>query len=422
VSCPGPRSQPEPGAGVPGSARSWSGLPSACERLGGGGGLEFRAREYPITGCWGPGYRGGLVCWRVRPIYYLTALVPAALALKLAHGAPTLVFFSSALAIVPAAALMSDATEELSARSGPGVAGLLNVTFGNAPELIIAFFALLDGLQEVVKASLVGSVIGNSLLVLGAAMLVGGRARTRQRFDRTAAQTYSGLLVVTVTALILPAVLVLSRGHSLPGVGEPRHSFGSQVEHLSLAVSVVMIAIYLSGLLFSLRTHRDLFSPAREEESPYGWSLRRAVLMLAAAGVLVGVMSELLVGSIEHAARDIGLSQFFVGAFVVAIVGNAAEHYVAVVVAAKDKMDLAVNISIGSSAQVGLFVAPVLVMLSFAFGPAPMALVFNGYELAALLLAALISTTLIADGESTWFEGVQLLGVYALLGLVFYYA
>jgi Ca2+:H+ antiporter len=358
----------------------------------------------------------------VRPVYYLTALVPAALALKLVHAAPTLVFFSSAVAIVPAAALMSDATEELSARSGPGVAGLLNVTFGNAPELIIAFFALLDGLQEVVKASLVGSVIGNSLLVLGAAMLVGGRARARQRFDRTAAQTYSGLLVVTVTALILPAVLVLARGHSLPGVGGPRHSFGSQAERLSLAVSVVMIAIYLAGLLFSLRTHRDLFRPAREEASPYGWSLRRAVLLLAAAGVLVGVMSEVLVGSIEHAARDIGLSQFFVGAFVVAIVGNAAEHYVAVVVAAKDKMDLAVNISIGSSAQIGLFVAPVLVILSFAFGPAPMALVFNGYELAALLLAALISTTLIADGESTWFEGVQLLGVYALLGLVFYYA
>ncbi|HTV20695.1 MAG TPA: hypothetical protein VMG12_18555 [Polyangiaceae bacterium] len=262
---------------------------------------------------------------------------------------------------------------------------------GTLRELIIAFFALLDGLQEVVKASLVGSVIGNSLLVLGAAMLVGGRARTRQRFDRSAAQTYSGLLVVTVTALILPAVLVLARGNSLPGVGKPRHSFGSQVEHLSLAVSVVMIAVYLAGLLFSLRTHRDLFRPDREEASPHGWSLRRAVLMLAAAGVLVG-------------------AQFFVGAFVVAIVGNAAEHYVAVAVAAKDKMDLAVNIPIGSSAQIGLFVAPVLVILSFAFGPAPMALVFNGYELAALLLAALISTTLIADGESTWFEGVQLLG------------
>jgi Ca2+:H+ antiporter len=355
-------------------------------------------------------------------VYYLSAFFPAAVALELSHAAPALVFFSSALAVVPAAALMSDATEELSARSGPGVAGLLNVTFGNAPELIIAFFALLKGLQEVVKASLVGSVIGNSLLVLGAAMLVGGRARTRQRFDRTAAQTYSGLLIVTVTAMILPAVLVLARGHSLPGVGEARHAFGRGAEHLSLAVSLAMIAIYLAGLLFSLRTHRDLFRPAQDESSPRGWSLRRAVLTLGAAGVLVGVMSELLVGSIEHAARDIGLSEFFVGAFVVAIVGNAAEHYVAVVVAAKDKMDLAVNISIGSSAQVGLFVAPVLVLLSFVFGPAPMALVFNGYELAALLLAALISTTLIADGESTWFEGVQLLGVYTLLGLVFYYA
>jgi Ca2+:H+ antiporter len=358
----------------------------------------------------------------VRRIYYLIALVPATLVLKLVGAPATLVFFASAVAIVPAAALMSDATEALSMRSGPGIAGLLNVTFGNAPELIIAFFALLDGLQEVVKASLVGSVIGNSLLVLGVAMLAGGRARTRQTFGRTVAQTYSGLLVVTVTALILPAVLVLARGGSLPSVGESRHSFGTQVEHLSLAVSVVMIAIYLAGLLFSLRTHRDLFGSVREDESEPGWSVRRAMLALAAAGVLVGVMSEVLVGSIEHAAHALGLSQFFVGTFIVAIVGNAAEHYVAVVAAAKDKMDLAVNIAIGSSAQIGLFVAPVLVILSFAFGPAPMALVFNGYELAALLLAALISATVIADGESTWFEGIQLLGVYALLGLVFYYA
>lgn len=184
-----------------------------------------------------------------------------------------------------------------------------------------------------------------------------------------------------------------------------------------------MIAIYLAGLLFSLRTHRGLFSPEHDEEPGRTmWSLRRSMLLLAAAGVLIGMMSELLVGSIEHASRDIGLSQFFVGAFVVAIVGNAAEHYVAVVAAAKDKMDLAVNIAIGSSAQIGLFVAPVLVLLSFLFVPAPMALVFNGYELAALIFAALLSTTLIADGESTWFEGVQLLGVYSLLGLVFYYA
>lgn len=359
----------------------------------------------------------------MRPVYYLSVFVPGALGLKLGHASAPLVFFCSALAVVPAAALMSETTEQLSARSGPGVAGLLNVTFGNAPELIIAFFALLDGLQEVVKAALVGSIIGNSLLVLGAAMLAGGWKRTRQTFDRTAAQSHSGLLLVTITALVLPAVLVLVGGGSLPAVSEPRHSFGSQLEHLSLAISAVMIAIYLAGLFFSLRTHKDLFNPGQtgEPDQP-AWSLRRSVLTLAGAGVLVGGMSDLLVGSIEQASHDIGLSQFFVGVFVVAIVGNAAEHYVAVVVAVKDKMDLAVNIAIGSSAQIGLFVAPILVILSFAFGPAPMALVFNGYEIVALLLAAVISTTLISDGESTWFEGVQLLGVYVLLGLVFYYA
>ncbi len=358
----------------------------------------------------------------MRPIYYLGLFIPAALVLKLADASPTVVFFASALAVVPGAAAMGSATEQLSGRSGPGIAGLLNVTFGNAPELIIAFFALLDGLQEVVKASLVGSVIGNALLVLGAAMFAGGRNRERQTFERTAAQNLSGLLLVTVTALLLPAVLVLSRGQALPQLGEHRHSFGSQVEHLSLAISVVMIAVYLAGLIFSLRTHRDLFAPSDAEKEEATWSVSKSVAVLAGAGIVVGVMSELLVGSIEHAAHTIGLSQFFVGAFVVAIVGNAAEHWVAISAAAKGKMDLAVNIAIGSAAQVGLFVAPVLVILSFAFGPAPMALVFNGYELAALLLAALISSTLIADGESTWFEGVELIGVYVLLGVLFYYA
>jgi Ca2+:H+ antiporter len=359
----------------------------------------------------------------VRPVYYLSVFVPAAVGLKLAGASAPLVFFSSALAVVPAAALMSETTEQLSARSGPGIAGFLNVTFGNAPELIIAVFALRDGLQEVVKASLVGSIIGNSLLVLGAAMLAGGRKRTRQTFDHTAAQTHSGLFLVTIAALVLPAVVVLVRGGNLPSIGEHRHAFGSDLEHLSLGISVVMIVVYLCGLFFSLRTHKDLFNPGQTAESDRpAWSLRRSVLMLGAAGVLVGAMSDLLVGSIEHASRDIGLSQFFVAVFVVAVVGNAAEHYVAIVVAVKDKMDLAVNIGIGSSAQIGLFVAPVLVILSFAFGPSPLALVFNGYEIAGLILAGLISTTLIADGESTWFEGVQLLAAYVLLGLVFYYA
>jgi Ca2+:H+ antiporter len=299
----------------------------------------------------------------------------------------------------------------------------VNVTFGNAPELIIAIFALADGLQEVVKASIVGSVVGNALLVLGAAMLTGGWRHARQTFDRTAAQAQSGMLLLTVVALMLPAVLQLSRNGSLPNVGETIHVFEPDLNHASLAVALVLIVTYLVGLLFSLRTHRDLFNPAHEGDSAEdAWSLRRSIGTLAIAGLAVALMSDLLVGSIEQASRDIGVSQFFVGAFVVAVVGNAAEHYVAILAATKDKMDLAVNIAVGSSAQIGLFVAPVLVLLSFQLGPSPMALVFNGYELAALLSAALIVPILVSDGESTWFEGFQLIAIYTVLGIVFYFA
>jgi Ca2+:H+ antiporter len=359
----------------------------------------------------------------MRPVYWLGAFIPVALALQLVDATPSLIFATSAVGVVPTAALMGEATEQLAARAGPGIGGLVNVTFGNAPELIIAIFALADGLQEIVKASIVGSVVGNALLVLGAAMLAGGWKRTRQTFDRTAAQAQSGMLLVTVVALVLPAVLQLSRHGSLPSVGGIRHLFGSDLNHVSLAVALVLITTYLAGLVFSLRTHRDLFNPAQHSDDvTSAWSLRSSVCVLAIAGAIVAVMSDLLVGSIEQASRDVGLSQFFVGAFVVAVVGNAAEHYVAVLAATKDKMDLAVNIAIGSSAQIGLFVAPVLVILSFLFGPSPMALGFNGYELAALLSAALIVPVLVSDGESTWFEGFQLIALYTVLGIVFYFA
>jgi Ca2+:H+ antiporter len=258
--------------------------------------------------------------------------------------------------------------------------------------------------------------------VLGAAMLAGGWKRTRQTFSRTAAQSQAGMLLVTVAALVLPAVDEAKHGGSLPSVGALRTSFGHQLEQLSVGVAVILIATYLAGLFFSLRTHRDLFRPEQEDLGSSAWTVRRSVLTLFGAAGLVALASNTLVGSIEQASHDIGLSQFFIGVFVVAIVGNAAEHWVAVVAATKDKMDLAVNIAIGSSAQIGLFVAPVLVLLSFVVGPAPMALVFNGYEIAALLLTALITVTLTSDGESTWFEGVQLIAVYVLLGLVFYLA
>jgi Ca2+:H+ antiporter len=359
----------------------------------------------------------------MRRVYALGVFIPVALVLDIAGASPSLVFVASALGVVPTAALMSDATEHLAARSGPGIGGLVNVTFGNAPELIIAIFALADGLQEVVKASLVGSIVGNSLLVMGAAMLAGGWKRTRQEFDRTAAQTQTGMLLLTVIALVLPSVLALAQHVGLPTVSVARRTFAGDIEGVSVAVALVLVATYAAGLFFSLRTHRDLFNPAgSEDDAASAWSLRRSTWTLAAAGALVALMSDILVGSIEHASHDIGLSQFFVGAFVVAIVGNAAEHYVAVVAAAKDKMGLAVNIAIGSSAQIGLFVAPVLVLLSFIVGPSPMALVFNAYEIAALLAAGLVATALVSDGESTWFEGVQLLALYAVVGILFYAA
>ncbi|MFL5884661.1 MAG: calcium/proton exchanger [Thermoleophilaceae bacterium] len=361
---------------------------------------------------------------RLRPVYYLSAFIPLAILLDALHASSALIFFAAAIAVIPTAALMGEATEQLAARSGPGIGGLLNVTFGNAPELIIAFFALIEGLQEVVKASLVGSIISNILLVLGASMFVGGLGRESQQFNRITARAQAAMLLLALTALILPAIFQLVHGGHLPGVNQERQDFGSDLDKLSFGVAIVLIASYAAGLVFSLVTHRELFNPysEREHDTEGIWSTRRSVSLLAVAGLAVGGMSEILVHSIEKTSKDIGLSPFFIGVIVVAIVGNAAEHWVAVVVARKDKMNLAMNIAVGSSAQVALFVAPVLVLLSFVFGPHAMALVFNGYEIAAMLFAVLIAGFVTADGESNWFEGVQLLGVYVVLGLVFAFA
>jgi Ca2+:H+ antiporter len=353
----------------------------------------------------------------------LVPFIPAAVALELGHATATVVFTASALGVIPTAALMGRATEELADRAGPGIGGLLNVTFGNAPEIIIALFALNKGLHEVVKASLIGSILGNTLLVLGAAMLVGGLGRDRQQFSRTAAVSQSAMLLLAAAALAMPAIFELVDGRGLPHPHAESVNYGSTVEHLSAAVAVVLLLTYVAGLIFSLRTHRDLFNPPDEgEREGEPWTVRRAVFMLAIAGVAVGVMSEILVGSISETAEKAGLSEFFIGVIVVAIVGNAAEHWVAVLVAAKDKMDLAVNIAIGSAAQIALFAAPVLVLTSFFLGPFPMPLVLNGFELGAMFLAVLIANHVTNEGESTWFEGFQLLAVYVVLAIAFYAA
>jgi Ca2+:H+ antiporter len=352
--------------------------------------------------------------------YLLVPFIPIAIALEVAHAGAVALFATSALGVIPTAALMGRATEELAARSGPGIGGLLNVTFGNAPELIIALFALGKGLHEVVKASIVGSILGNVLLVLGAAMFVGGLKRDRQYFDRTAASAQSSMLLLAGVALVMPAIFELVNGPGLPQPGAERVNYEGAVEGLSAAVACVLIVSYVAGLFFSLKTHRDLFNPVHDEDPEHEpWSVRKSVFALAIAGVAVGGMSEILVGSISETASKVGLSEFFIGAIVVAIVGNAAEHWVAVLVAAKNKMDLAVNIAIGSSAQIALFVGPVLVLTSFVLGPHPMALVLNGFELGGILLAILIANQVTNEGESTWYEGLQLLAVYVVLGIAF---
>ena len=360
--------------------------------------------------------------WR----YLLVPFIPLAIVLDVAAAPATAIFFVSATGVIPTAALMGKATEELANRSGPGIGGLLNVTFGNAPEIIIALFALGKGLQEVAKASLVGSILGNTLLVLGAAAFVGGIGRDRQTFNRTAASAQSAMLLLAVAALVMPAVYEMSVGQGLPSPTSVHTNYDATVEHLSLIVAIVLMLTYGAGLIFSLRTHRDLFNPPHLKEEGEGegapWSVRRSVVMLAIAGVAVGVMSEILVSSISEAAKTIGLSEFFIGVIVVAIVGNAAEHWVAVYVAHKDKMDLAVNIAVGSAAQIALFAIPLLVLLSFVIGDFPMPFVFNGFELAGIILAVVIANHVTNEGETTWFEGLELLAVYVVLAVAFYFA
>jgi Ca2+:H+ antiporter len=356
--------------------------------------------------------------------YVLVPFIPIAVALRLGGAGAALIFATSAIGVIPTAALMGKATEELADRVGPGIGGLLNVTFGNFPELLIAFFALREGLHEVVKASIIGSVLGNVLLVMGASMLVGGVTRDRQSFSARAARSQATMLILASAALVMPAVFQLVKGGGLPLPGAELVRFSTSVENLSLTVAIVLLLSYAAGLWFSLVSHRDLFNPPEDEEDDMSevWTVKRSVTVLAIAGLAVGLMSEILVGSIAETAESVGLTEFFIGAVIVAIVGNAAEHWVAVYVAAKDKMDLAVNIAVGSGAQVALFVGPLLVVLSFFVGPHPLALAFNGFEVAGMVIAVIVASHITSQGESTWFDGLMLLAVYAVLVATFLFA
>jgi Ca2+:H+ antiporter len=345
---------------------------------------------------------------------WLVVFVPVAAALNyLAPDRHLLIFVASGIAIIPLAGWMGHATEHLATRFGEGIGGLLNATFGNAAELIIAIAALRAGLHEVVKASLAGAIIGNVLLVLGASMLAGGIGRTEQKYNAAAARSQATMLTLAVIALIVPAALRATSGVAEGSVGT-----------LSVLVSVTLLGGYALNLLFSLGTHRTLFEGeghAPEAEHGAAWSVKRSALVLAGSTAAIAWMSEILVHAIKPAGEALGLNDVFVGVFVVAVLGNAAEHFSAITAARKDRMDLSLSIAIGSSVQVALFVAPLLVLLSYAMGPRPMDLAFPGGLILSILLSTLITGQVSGDGRSDWLRGAQLLAVYLMLGLGFFF-
>ncbi|HZL85118.1 MAG TPA: calcium/proton exchanger [Candidatus Krumholzibacteria bacterium] len=362
--------------------------------------------------------------FQVPPLMLMLVFLPVAAVLEFAHADPPLVFAASALSIIPLAGLMGRATESLSERMGPGLGGLLNASFGNAAELIIALVALQRGLPEVVKASITGSIIGNILLVLGLAILAGGLRFDRLRFNATAASMGGTLLALSAIGLVVPAIFHrMVAGHA-----------NAHEKELSLEIAIVLFATYLLSLVFSLKTHKHLYAgqpgpPSAEmgriEDAvaggaAHGWGRNRAIVVLLVAAGTIGLVSEWLVQAVEATAAAFGMTEVFVGVILVAIVGNAAEHSTAVLVARKNQMDLAMHIAVGSSIQVALFVAPVLVFASYAFG-SPLDLLFTNFEVLAVVASVAVVNLVALDGEANWLEGVQLLAVYVILGLAFFF-
>jgi Ca2+:H+ antiporter len=322
------------------------------------------------------------------------------------------VFLTAAASLVPLAGLIGEATDELACHAGPTLGGFLNATFGNASELIIAVVAVSRDRIELVKASFTGSIIGNLLLVLGVSFFVGGLGRPSQRFNRTVATNTTAMLFLAVVALVMPAVFDLSQFGNLS-------ARSPAIDALSFWTACVLICAYLGSLVYAFTAQRDLFRPSGHREPPR-LSTWESAALLAAATVLTAVQAELLVGSLEPALSGFGLTEFFVGVVVVALVGNAAEHYSAVAAARRDQMTLSLEISVGSSAQIALLVAPAVVLYSFAIGR-PMTLVFNAFEIAAVALSVVATAFVVVDGESNWVEGMQLVAVYLILAIAFYF-
>lgn len=346
---------------------------------------------------------------------WLLVFIPVALYLRfMSPESSTLIFVTACLSILPLAGWMGKATEHLATHTGEGVGALLNATFGNAAELIIALVALQKGLHDVVKASLTGSIIGNVLLVMGLSMVAGGVKFKAQRFNQVAANNQATMLMLAAISLVMPAAF-----HYL---ATPASAVVEGA--LSLEISIVLLIVYVLSLVFALITHKALFGGEGGQAhggETVAWSKGKSMAVLTGATAMIAWISEILVGSVEAAAHSFGMTSVFVGVIVVAIIGNAAEHSTAIIMAMKNRMDLSVGIAVGSSIQVALFVAPVLVIASYWIGPHPMNLVFSPAEVLAVTASVFITGQIANDGESNWMEGVQLLAVYAIMGAVFYF-
>ncbi len=346
-----------------------------------------------------------------KPLNWLLLAIPIVLIAELGHWPPIWIFALSAVSLIPLAGLIGESTESLAVYTGPKIGGLLNATLGNAAELIITLVAINAGLLELVKASITGSILGNLLLVMGAAILLGGLKNGLQVFDRRQAGNNAILLILATVALVIPSLFSHSIG--------PETS--TEVEALSLGVAAVMIVLYVLGLIFILRSTSSstVSHQLHEGQHKAEMSLTAALVMLGLATAGVVWMSETLVGVVESVTATLGLSEFFLGIILIPIIGNVAEHLVAVTVAIRNKMDLSIEIAVSSSLQIALFVAPLLVFVSLAMGH-PLTLVFNQFELLAVIAAVLVAALVSSDGESNWLEGAALLAVYIILGIGFF--
>ncbi len=348
---------------------------------------------------------------RIKPINYLLVGFPLAILGSLLHWNAIFNFVAACVGLIPLAGLIGEATEGLATVTGPKIGGLLNATLGNAAELIITIVAIKAGLLDLVKASITGSIIGNLLLVLGFSLLLGGLKNGTQRFSRGHAATNATMLVLAVVALAVPSLFT----HTLAG----ETLAATTVESISLGVAGVMIVLYVLGLIFSLRVSGDALTLSTPSEAP-AWSLRTSILVLVLSTAAVVWLSEILVHAVDAVMAASGLSEFFLGIILIPIIGNVAEHLVAVQVAVKNKIELSLEIALGSSLQIALFVAPVLVFVSLVFGQ-QLNLVFNQFELLAVLAAVSVAALVSSDGETNWLEGAQLIAVYIILGVAFYF-